>query len=77
MKKKKQKAWLRMDAESAQILRQPTAQEKKLNRTIRKGLRYQTAQPLLYAPISLLLGFGPVRNDNSQKRQVPAEGVQA
>jgi hypothetical protein len=49
MKKEKQKTWLRMDAESARILRQPTTQEKKLNRTIWKGLPYQTAQPLLFA----------------------------
>lgn len=60
MKKKKQKTWLRMDAESAQILRQPTAQEKKLNRTIRKGLRYQTAQPLLFAPILFVVGLWTV-----------------
>lgn len=61
MKKKKQKTWLRMDAESAQILRQPTAQEKKLNRTIRKGLRYQTVQPLLFAPIFFVVGLWTVQ----------------
>ena len=47
MDQKKQKTWLRLDAESARIMRQPTAQEKRLNRTIRKGLSYATSQPLL------------------------------
>lgn len=44
-KQKKKTQWIRIDAHSVRTLRQPTKQEKKLNRT--KGLPYQTAQLVL------------------------------
>ncbi len=46
-KQKKKTQWIRIDAHSVRTLRQPTKQEKKLNRTTWKGLPYQTAQLVL------------------------------
>ena len=37
-KQKKKTQWIRIDAHSVRTLRQPTKQEKKLNRTTWKGL---------------------------------------